>query len=131
MPESGSLIQFPDLNARMRVCTCAGPMSNVHVDGNMGHSFDCPAHPRNPHEPDSMGAWSEEGIAWLPRSKYSRTQARTMYADHCGVPWIDVRVLARWSRWDPENPLAGEYDGEFWVECKKDDPGAFQTWRCE
>ena len=31
-------------------CTCAGPLSNVTVDGNGGHSPSCPLNPRNlPH----------------------------------------------------------------------------------
>ena len=38
------------VNAIGNICTCAGPMVNTHVDGNGGHSPDCPANHRNlPH----------------------------------------------------------------------------------
>lgn len=84
------------------------------------------------HEMDRMGAWSDDdGTAWLPRSIYTRTQARTFYSELCGAPWIGVSVLARHARHAPEHPDAAAFDGEFWVECSKDEPGAFAVWRCE
>jgi hypothetical protein len=83
------------------------------------------------HEMDAMGAWRDDGTAWLPRSRYTRAQARTFYARECGAPWIEVSVLARFMRHAPDEPEAREYDGDFWRECKPDVPGAFPVWRCE
>lgn len=76
-------------------------------------------------------ASNDDGVIWLPRSEYTRAQARTFFSDHVGAAWIDVRVLARWMVWTPDDPCAEEYDGLYWTECKKDVPGAFQVWRCE
>lgn len=33
--------------AEKALCECASHATNVHVDGNRGHSPSCPAHPRN------------------------------------------------------------------------------------
>jgi hypothetical protein len=78
-----------------------------------------------------MGAWDEDGTVWLPRSRYTRSQARTFYSNLCGFPWIEARVRARWMHYTPTAPGADEYDGEFWTECDRDTPGAFPVWRCE
>jgi hypothetical protein len=87
------------------------------------------------HEPYLMqpeGAWSEDGTAWYAREHFpTRSKARTEFANFTGIPWIEVRVLARFSRHAPDDPAAGEYDGEYWVECDADAPGAFPVWRCE
>ena len=84
------------------------------------------------HEMDRIGAWSsEDGTAWLPRSHYTRSQARSFYAEWCGAPWIEVAVLARYARHAPDDLGAAEFDGEFWVECGREAPGAFPVWRCE
>lgn len=82
------------------------------------------------HEPDEMGAWSDEGVAWVPRSIYpTREAARTWYAREIGEPWIDARVYARYARHDPESEYAES--PEWWTECSADEPGAFPVWRCE
>ena len=83
-----------------------------------------------PHEPDAMGAHAEDGTVWLPRSRYSRSQARTWFSDFAGVRWIDVSVLARWMVHAPDDPCAAEYGGEYWCECSRETPGAFRVWRC-
>lgn len=36
---------FP--HAERALCKCFDRATNVHVDGNRGHSPSCPAHPRN------------------------------------------------------------------------------------
>lgn len=83
------------------------------------------------HEMDEMGAHGDDGEVWLPRSRYTREQARTWMTEYTGERWIDHRVLARHMRHCPEHPAAGEFDGEYWTECEKDAPGAFPVWRCE
>ncbi len=84
--------------------------------------------------PDAMGAWSgEDGTAWLPRAYYpTREAARTFYSSFTGAPWIEVSVLSRWARHAPESDdRAPEFEGEWWQECERNAPGAFQVWRCE
>lgn len=83
------------------------------------------------HEMDEMGAQDEMGVVWLPRSRYTRTQARTWFANWTGMPWIEARIVSRFMVHAPDDPGAGEYDGEYWVECSRDHPGAFPVWRCE
>lgn len=83
-------------------------------------------------EMDTTGAWSEDGTAWIPRSAFpTRGKARQFFASETGIPWIEVRVLARFARFAPEHPSASYYDGEYWEECKSDAPGAFPVWRVE
>lgn len=82
-------------------------------------------------EMGSEGAWSEQGEAWFPRSRLSRSQARTVFTSMTGAHWIEVRVLARYARWAPELHEAQEYEGSYWVECGRDEPGAFPVWYCE
>lgn len=87
------------------------------------------------HEPDRMGVWRENGeTIWLPRSLYpTRASARTFCLSEADWPcaWIEVRVLARWMRHAPERDEWNEYGGEYWIECGRDEPGAFRVWRCE
>lgn len=78
------------------------------------------------------GAWNDQGIAWYAREHFpKRSQAMTEYASFCGISYIEVHCYARFAVYDPTAPGASEYDGEFWVECDKDRPGAFPVWRCE
>ena len=86
-----------------------------------------------PDMPDAMGAWSgDDGTAWLPRHYYpTREAARTFYSEFTGTPWIEVSVPSRFARHAPEHERAAEFDGDYWVECDKDEPGAFRVWRCE
>ena len=84
------------------------------------------------YEMTAEGAWNDDSVCWLSRRLYpTREAARSFYADWCGVRWIEVKVHARHCRHDPDNPLAPEFDGEYWAECDKDEPGAFPVWRCE
>lgn len=84
------------------------------------------------HEMDENGAWNDDSTCWLPRSIYStREAARKWYSEFTGVPRIEISVLSRWVRHAPEHLRASEFDGEYWAECKADDPGAFRVWRCE
>lgn len=91
----------------------------------MHYAKDCPA--KVPYEPDEMGFGWEDAQVWLPRSRYSKqSDARKFYAEHTGVPYVEIRVLARWAVHDPR-----PYEPEWWVECPKGTPGAFPVWRCE
>lgn len=85
------------------------------------------------YEMDEMGAHSDDGTVWLPRSRFTRTEARSHYiaqfANSC--LWIEPRVLSRFMRHAPDADVADEFSGEFWVECDRDAPGAFPVWRCE
>jgi hypothetical protein len=83
------------------------------------------------HEMDREGAHDGDGVTWLPRSRYTRGQARTAIAELRGCAWIDVRVLARHMVYAPTHPDAAEYDGDFWIECERGDAGSFPVWRCE
>lgn len=83
------------------------------------------------YEMTEEGAHDGEGTVWLPRSRYTRAQARTAIANLNGCAWTEVQVLARWMVYAPTHPYAAEYDGEFWTECKSGTPGSFQVWRCE
>ena len=84
-----------------------------------------------PHEMDEMGAHSDDGVTWLPRSRYTRSQARTWCASEWSEPWIAVRILSRYMVYAPDHQDAAEYDGDYWLECSSDTPGAFRVWRCE
>jgi len=85
------------------------------------------------HMPDAMGAWNEcDGTAWLPRAYYpTRGKARAFYAWNVGCAFTEISVLARYARHAPEDPAASEFDGEYWVECRDDESGAFPVWRVE
>lgn len=91
-------------------------------------------HELQPHEMDALGVHSDaDGVIWLPRSLYTREQARTFIISEFnpGCRWIEIRVRARWMRYAPDDPRAIAYDSDFWCECQADAPGAFQVWRCE
>ena len=78
------------------------------------------------HEPDEMGFGYEDETIWLPRSRYpKRADAMKFYAEHTGVRYIEVTALARWAVHDPQ-----PHEPEWWAECPRGTPGAFQVWRC-
>ena len=88
-----------------------------------------PATHQETREPDLMGFGYDDGTVWYPRSAYpTRSAARTAYANWTGAAWIEISVLSRWARYAPE--LAPE-PCDWWVECPRDTPGAFEVWRCE
>jgi hypothetical protein len=76
------------------------------------------------------GCWNEDGEAWYPRSHYTRSQARTAYANMTGAEWVEIHVLARYMRWAPDDIYSTQYDGDYWVMCDKDHPDAFAVWYC-
>ena len=90
-----------------------------------------------PHLPDSMGIWSEDGEVWLAKEHYPKRSQAIMFAmKHFGCGFIEVRCRSRWMRYDPqEYPESVEplvfITEDFWVECDKDHPAAFPVWRCE
>jgi hypothetical protein len=87
-----------------------------------------------PHLMDRMGAWSDNGTAWFAREHYpTRADVRRFYISEFdpAIPYIELSVLARYARHAPDDPAAPEFDGEFWVQCQKDEPGAFPVWRVE
>lgn len=71
-------------------------------------------------------------LCWLPRQRYSRTEARHRFWREArnaewDVAWTRIRVVARHVRLDPqEHPDRGIY-----VQCGADEPGATPVWRCE
>ena len=84
------------------------------------------------HMPDAMGAWNDDGTAWIPRKFYAtRNQARFFYATFVGCDYVEVEARARYARHAPDEPGAEEFGGEFWVECSKDELAAFPVWRVE
>jgi len=82
--------------------------------------------------PDAMGAWNADGTAWLPRRFYAtRNEARSAYAAIVGCDYFETEARARWCRHAPADPAAAEFDGDYVVECERDEPGAFPVWRIE
>ncbi len=82
------------------------------------------------HTPDAMGAWNDDGTAWLPRRYYAtRNEARSAYARITGCDYIETEARARSCRHAPDDPAAEEFNGEYWVECTRGEPGAFPVWR--
>ena len=78
------------------------------------------------------GAWSEDGEAWFAKQHYpKRSQAMSYFSSFTGIPYIEVSCYSRHAAYAPDHPAAAAYDGEYWVECAKDHPGAFPVWRCE
>src|SRR5581483_4733070 len=55
-PSSSVREAASNANVPSLLCQCPGPLSNVTVDGNRGHSPDCPDNPRN------MPLWRRECI---------------------------------------------------------------------
>jgi hypothetical protein len=79
-----------------------------------------------------MGAWNEDGTAWLPRDHYpTRGKARAFYSSHTGASFTELSVIARYARHAPDEPGAEEFDGEYCFECARDELGAFPVWRVE
>jgi hypothetical protein len=78
------------------------------------------------------GAWSEDGQAWFAREHYpKRSQAMSYFSKFTDIPYVEVSCYSRHARHAPDDPAAAMYDGAYWVECAKDEPGAFPVWRCE
>ena len=73
-----------------------------------------------------MGAWGDNGVVWLPWSRYpKRGDAIGWAVAEWEVHWTDARCL---SRQMVQRPRGGE---DFWAECEPDTPGAFRAWRLE
>jgi hypothetical protein len=110
--------------------TVPGPVSSAARQPNERSAATTEA----PHLMDRMGAWSDNGTAWFAREHYpTRADVRRFYISEFdpAIPYIELRVLARYARHAPDDPAAPEFDGEFWVQCQKDEPGAFPVWRVE
>lgn len=93
--------------------------------------------------PDRMGAWDEDGeVVYLPKVHYpNRHNARKFMMDECGLQFIEIRVLARYMKYEPREYANGKFvDGiwieldpiieDWWVECDPSDEGAFPVWKC-
>lgn len=91
----------------------------------MGHAW--PYARTLPKEPDAMGVWSDEdATVWLPRSLYpKRIEAIRWAMEQWSCRFLDVRCLSRWMRFQ-----ARDWE-EWWIECGRDEPGAFRVWRLE
>jgi len=84
---------------------------------------DCPA----PHEPDEMGVHSDDGVVWLPKSRYpTRWDAIKWYAEFTGVPKKEIIARTRWMVHDPQ-----PHDYEWWAVCTPKTTGAFAVWECQ
>lgn len=79
-----------------------------------------------PHEPDEMGVHSDDGIVWLPKSRYTRSQALTWYAAFTGIRRCELTVRSQWMVHDPQ-----PHEAEWWAVVPKGTPRAFPVWRCE
>ena len=87
--------------------------------------------------PDAMGVWSDGGdVVWLPREHYpTRMEAIRWAMREWAVTLPEVRCRSRWLRYEPH--VARNADGsvawaeDYWIECAKDEPGAFPGWRLE
>jgi hypothetical protein len=71
-------------------------------------------------------------LCWLPRARYTRTEARARFWRETNsatwdVAWTNIRVVARYVRLaDDRHPDEGHY-----VQCDAGAPGATPVWRCE
>ena len=84
------------------------------------------------HLMEREGAWSDDGQAWVAKEHYpTRSAAMTWFSKFTDIPYIEVSCLSRHAVYAPDHPEAAYYDGDFWVECSADTPGAFPVWRCE
>jgi hypothetical protein len=72
--------------------------------------------------------WYSDGyykqIAWFPKKLYTRGQMKAAAAAEFGYDFRDVRVTTVWGKQEQTPDWS-------MVECKQDDEGAVEMWRCE
>jgi hypothetical protein len=101
------------------------PQHALDAAKTMRQAHDASACPV-PHEPDEMGVHSDDGIVWLPKSRYTRSQALTWYASFTGIRRCELTVRSQWMIHDPQPD-----EPEWWALSSRKTPGAFPVWRCE
>jgi hypothetical protein len=110
------------------VCTCAGPMSNTHVDGNEGHSPGCPA---NPHtHPQYLDDDGNEGVQFVRHDLAASGDGAKLYIIQQGLydtrEQVDaLQVDVVWmAPQDDTNAFA-----EAWYDVVPEAEGVVRYWR--
>ncbi len=78
---------------------------------------------------DTAECWSEDGdVLYCSRERYTRGQAKAIYANEVGEWFPNVRCRRVWMRQTTEPHC--EWGMDFYLECPRD-KAEFECWRVE